>query len=83
MSCEVIGLNVMKSSIAAEQSLLSGGNHTHSLFGIPAKQKMHCHPSIEAANCIRNLKMSESACFLLNQIDVFVFQYQDELLYLF
>ena len=49
------GLSVMTTAIAAEQALLSGGMHIHSLFHVQVGQKMYCHPMIEATNCIRNL----------------------------
>ena len=68
------GLSVMTTAIAAEQALLSGGMHIHSLFHVQVGQKMHCHPMIEATNCTRNLIKHEISCILLSQIDVFMFQ---------
>ena len=68
------GLMVMTSALAAEQALLSGGTHIHSLFNIQVDQKMYCHPTIDATNCIRNLIKNEISCVLLNQIDIFIFQ---------
>ena len=44
------GLSVMTTAIAAEQALLSGGMHIHSLFHVQVGQKMYCHPKHDFKN---------------------------------
>ena len=68
------GLNVLSTSLAAEQSRMSGGVHMHVLFHIRANKTRYSHPLHAASDCIRNLSKNELSCILLKQADIIFFE---------